>query len=60
MDRNPDAPHRVRYLTDDERSQLLKACRASSWPKLYVLVLMALTTGARAGFIAGTMRSFFA
>jgi len=39
----------VRYLSDEERERLLVACRESSWPRLYVLVLMALTTGARRG-----------
>lgn len=40
---------RERYLTDDERKRLLTACKASSWDKLYLLVLMALTTGCRQG-----------
>ena len=40
---------RVRYLKNDERDRLLDACRKSSWPRLYALVLMALTTGARRG-----------
>lgn len=37
----------VRFLSDDERERLLTACRASSWPQLYLLVLLAITTGAR-------------
>ena len=40
---------RLRFLTDAERERLLTACRLSSWGKLYLLVLMALTTGARRG-----------
>jgi integrase len=40
---------RVRFLTDPERERLLTACRLSTWPKLYLLVLMAITTGARRG-----------
>jgi len=44
---------RVRYLSDDERKRLLSACKASEWDKLYLLVLMAITTGARLGELQG-------
>ena len=44
---------RVRFLSDDERTRLLEACRASTWPRLYLMVLMALTTGARRGELEG-------
>lgn len=44
---------RVRWLDDDERKALLTACRASSWNKLHLLVLLALTTGARLGELLG-------
>lgn len=37
----------VRYLSDAERKALLKACKASEWQRLHLLVLMALMTGAR-------------
>jgi integrase len=40
---------RVRFLTSEERERLLLACRGARWPRLYALVLMALTTGARKG-----------
>lgn len=40
---------RVRFLTDEERPRLLEACRESDDPRLYPLVLLALSTGARAG-----------
>lgn len=43
----------VRFLSDDERAALLTSCRASKWPRLYLLVLMALTTGARRGELEG-------
>lgn len=43
----------VRFLCEAERAALLAACRASSWPRLYVLVMMALTTGARRGELEG-------
>lgn len=49
VEKNKESRGRVRYLTNEEREALLTACRGSSWPRLYVLVLMALTTGARRG-----------
>ena len=39
----------VRFLSDDERSRLFESCKASRWSKMYLLVLMAITTGARKG-----------
>jgi integrase len=42
----------VRFLSDDERTALLDACKASESPDLYAFVLFALTTGARKGEIA--------
>ena len=42
-----DTKRRDRVLTDDERQKLIKACQESHWNKLYLLVLMAMTTGAR-------------
>jgi len=38
---------RVRYLSDEERKNLLAACEESSNPHLYIIVLLALSTGAR-------------
>ena len=38
---------RVRFLDDEERHRLLKACQVSHNPHLFTLVLLALTTGAR-------------
>ena len=43
----PENNERIRFLSDDERTRLFKACRASQWSKLHLLVLMAITTGAR-------------
>lgn len=40
---------RIRFLSNDEREALLKTCRASSWDRLHLLVVMAITTGARCG-----------
>ncbi len=42
---------RVRFLSDDERLRLLKACKESSNPYLYIVVVLALSTGMRQGEI---------
>ena len=42
-------PAKQRFLSKEEQKNLLKACQNSHWNKLYLLVLMALTTGARKG-----------
>jgi integrase len=42
---------RVRFLSADERTRLLKACRDSESPYLYPVLLLALSTGARYGEI---------
>ena len=44
---------RVRYLSENERSRLLKAIREVDHPHLYPIVLIALTTGARRNEILG-------
>jgi len=49
----PEPRGRIRFLSDDERSRLFEACRASNWDKLYPLVLLAITTGARKGELLG-------
>ncbi|MEZ9590973.1 tyrosine-type recombinase/integrase [Vibrio breoganii] len=38
---------RTRFLDDDELSRLLNACYSSPWGSLYLLVLLAITTGGR-------------
>lgn len=49
IERRTENNEQTRFLSDEERRRLLEACRASSWPRLYLLVLLALTTGARRG-----------
>ena len=43
----PETPARVRFLSDDERKALLLNCAISRNPHLYTFVLLALSTGAR-------------
>ncbi|HUM93563.1 MAG TPA: site-specific integrase [Candidatus Competibacter sp.] len=42
---------RVRFLSEDERAQLLKVCEASANPYLFPVVVLALSTGMRSGEI---------
>ena len=49
----PEDNHRVRYLSALERKRLLAACKEASWPKLYLLALIAITSGARRGELLG-------
>lgn len=51
--RRPEHRGRVRFLSKEERKSLLEACEANSDPRLYPLVLFALTTGARKGELLG-------
>jgi integrase len=51
--KHPEHPGIVRFLDDDERVRLLAARRASSWPRLYALVLMGITTGGRRSELCG-------
>ncbi len=43
----PEPKGRERYLSESEQTALLSACKNQSWDKLYLLTLLALTTGAR-------------
>lgn len=52
--KKPSLPRgRVRFLSDDERACLLNACRETSNPFLYPVVVLALSTGMRQGEIMG-------
>ena len=47
--RMPEDNARSRYLSEAEYERLLKTSRISSWPKLTLLIMLAVTTGARRG-----------
>ena len=49
IERRPENNEVVRFLSKEERERLLEAAQKSKWPKLYLLVLLGLTTGARRG-----------
>lgn len=52
--KKPTEPRgRVRFLDDDERERLLKACRESDNEWLYLCVILALSTGMRQGELMG-------
>jgi len=45
----PENNERTRFLSEAERTRLFSSCRASHWDKLFLIVLLAITTGARKG-----------
>jgi integrase len=49
IERKPENNERVRFLSQDELARLMQATKESPWEKLYLLVLLGLTTGARKG-----------
>jgi integrase len=53
LERRTENNEKTRFLSDDERQRLLEACKASKWKRLYLLVLLGLTTGGRRGELAG-------
>lgn len=61
LERNPvervskpkEAPGRVRFLSDEERTALLNACKESANADLYTAVVLSLTTGGRHSEIMG-------
>jgi integrase len=46
-------PAKLRFLDRGEIDRLLQACIAQKWPKLHLIVLMAVTTGCRRAELAG-------
>jgi integrase len=53
----PENGARRRFLSNDEIVSLLDACKDSGWPKLRLLVLLAVTTGMRRGSLLGIKHS---
>lgn len=53
VERRPEDNSRTRFLSHEEIKRLLAACRASTWPRLHLLVSMALVTGARKSELLG-------
>lgn len=49
VSKNKESRGRTRFLSTDEQKALLDACRESTNPLLYTLVILALSTGARYG-----------
>ncbi len=49
IESKPENNEVVRFLSDKERVELLNASKSSKWEKMYLLILIALTTGARRG-----------
>ncbi|MCH7664371.1 MAG: site-specific integrase [Acidobacteria bacterium] len=45
----PEPRGRVRFLSDEERERLLESCRESSDLRLFLVVVLAISTGARKG-----------
>ncbi|MDO9235707.1 MAG: tyrosine-type recombinase/integrase [Aquabacterium sp.] len=51
--RLPESDGRVRFLDAAERTRLFEAVRASQYPRLHAMTLMAMKTGARRGELLG-------
>lgn len=51
--RLPENNTRTRYLKEDEYGRLLRVSRVSYWSKLTLLIMLAVTTGARKGTLMG-------
>lgn len=49
----PERNARTRFLSKDELARLLAATKVAAWPRLRLLVLMAVTTGARRSELLG-------
>ena len=52
-DRLSESSGRLRYLSKEEYERLRVAARVSAWPKLWLFITMAVSTGARRGALLG-------
>jgi integrase len=52
----PEGKGRQRYLTAEEQQRFLAAAKQSKWDKFYLLILMAITSGARRGELVDKLR----
>jgi len=48
-EKRPESYGRERFLSKDEYENLIAAARLASWPKLPLIIMLAMTTGARRG-----------
>jgi integrase len=53
IERDQESPGRARYLSEDEYRRLLAAAKVSRWPRLYVLIRLAVESGCRKGSLLG-------
>jgi len=53
VSRFKENPSKDRFLSTDEQNALLRAAQRSRWSRMYLLLMMALTTGARKGELLG-------
>jgi len=53
VSRFKENPSKDRFLSSDEQNALLRASQQSRWSRMYLLLMMALTTGARKGELLG-------
>ncbi|HTO46638.1 MAG TPA: site-specific integrase [Burkholderiales bacterium] len=53
IEREPESAGKLRYLSPDEYKRLLAAAKVSRWPMLYILIKLAVESGARKGALMG-------
>ena len=53
IEREPESAGRLRYLTGEEYRRLLAVAKVSRWPRLHLLIKLAVESGARRGALMG-------